>query len=69
MSTWFGGVFCGFILAGIVLSGAEPTVVEVLPDNYEIVTSTSQQVCSGPTGRETVVHTQTRSQQVVLKNN
>jgi len=63
------GVVCGAIGLAIIGSNPEPKVVEVLPENYEIVTSLSEDVCSGPTGKTTVAYRQVRTQSVDYSGN
>jgi hypothetical protein len=65
-----GGFVWGCILGAVVVYstvGERVEVQEVLPENYSIVTSISDNLCSGPTGRENIVHTRVRTQTVQLQ--
>lgn len=66
-----GGFVWGCILGSAtvlwILPEGSTTVVEVLPENYAIVTSVSDTMCSGPTGKANVVTTRTRTQTVQLQ--
>jgi hypothetical protein len=60
------GLVVGVVFTAVVAGSKEPKVVEVLPDNYAIVTSTSDTMCTGPTGKTNIVHTRTRTQTVAV---
>ena len=65
-----GGFVWGCILGAVVVYstvGERSKVVEVLPENYAIVTSVSDTMCSGPVGKANVVTTRTRTQTVQLQ--
>jgi hypothetical protein len=65
-----GGFVWGCILGAVVVYstvGERVEVQEVLPENYAIVTSVSDTMCSGPTGKANVVTTRTRTQTVQLQ--
>jgi len=68
MEQFFTGVVCGAIALAVIGGKPEPEIVEVLPENYKIVTSISEDVCSSPTGKTTIAHRQVRTQTVDYSN-
>jgi hypothetical protein len=61
------------LIAGIAVTiffvSSETKTVEVLPENYAIVTSLSDGLCSGPTGKTNIVQTRVRTQTVNYSGN
>lgn len=53
-------------MAAVMIGRSAPNVVEVLPENYSVVTSVSDELCTGPSGRTNIVRSRTRTQTVDL---
>jgi len=64
MDQFIAGVVCGAIGLALLGGKSEPKVVEVLPEEYKIITSMSQDVCTGPTGKETIAWQTVRTQTI-----
>lgn len=69
MDQFIAGAICGAIGLALLGSPPEPKIVEVLPQNYQIVTGLSKEICSGPTGRETIAYETVRTQTVDYTEN
>lgn len=65
------GFFTGLLVGAIgfaVLFSPEPKVIEVLPENYTIITDISEDICSAPLN-STVVGREVKTQRVVYTGN
>lgn len=68
MQEFMTGLVVGAVGLAIIGGKPDPEIVEVLPENYQIVTSLSEDVCSSPTGKATIAYRQVRTQTVDYSN-